>query len=1048
LPRTHVWTFVLATLLFLRLVTAYGDIALISVEDTDVYANGGILDEKNGTPCVNCPPLNLDAGSESSGTDLFGNPVSASAHSKVTGVQITVDPSGVVQITGSGTVDAKQTRASAIAHATIIGNLKFRLTGNSYNCTVTGSESASNSVNQEITCAFGFGQLNGTSVNIDETLVTGSKPLSFSGTLPPGDYNLWTTLSAGVTANSEGSGTDSEISGSMNFQITLTPVALPTPTPTPTPTPEIRWNNANGGLFGTASNWDPQRVPGVNDNVVFDLLGSYNIDLSQNVTNKKVRANGAGVNVTLSLNGFTYVTDQFTTGGLSGDNGSLTLTGSTANVPATLAAGSFAAQTAPPPGQGGTHESALLAVRNGFPTTITGRVLEQTPSAVINGELRVTSLGTQVDADAMSVASHAGDVGTLLVSDQAAVDNKFATVGEDAGDLQTAPATGGVGISDSGSWSISDLLTIGKSGVGRVNITTDGQLYSGSFCLLGDEAGSSGVITVDGAGSQLLLNDVTIVGYGGSGTIKLTNVASATVGTLQVGYQPGSAGEVRAEEASVLTADNLFIGGQGSGALVLNEGGVAVSQNVLIGLANGGSGHVTLGSDSVLRVQQKLIAGGAGSGSLEIARGIVTIGEASAGSAYGKVLVGPGGILAGNGTIIAREIVLSGGTNVFNGAQIQPGNSPGTLTLQGDFTQELNSKLVMEVAGLNDGEFDVLHVTGDATLGGTLELVFLNGYLPKTGDVLPLLQIDGNISGSFSEITFPQLLPGFQVSTEFVNGVYKLTALNDAVLAPTSLLNISTRLRVGTGDNVLIGGFIITGNQPKRVMVRAIGPSLSTAGVSDALADPTLELHDATGALIGQNDNWQNTQVGGVITQNQVAEIQASTIPPNAVAESAIIATLDPGAYTAIVAGVNNTSGVGLVEVYDLSAATPAKLANISTRGFVGTGDNVMIGGFIVGNQTIKVLMRGIGPSLASAGISNALQDPTLELHDGNGTLIGLNDNWKDSQRSEIEATTIPPSDDREAAILATLTPGPYTAILRGVNNSTGVALVEAFNVP
>jgi hypothetical protein len=253
---------------------------------------------------------------------------------------------------------------------------------------------------------------------------------------------------------------------------------------------------------------------------------------------------------------------------------------------------------------------------------------------------------------------------------------------------------------------------------------------------------------------------------------------------------------------------------------------------------------------------------------------------------------------------------------------------------------------------------------------------------------------------------------------------------------------------VGTGEDVLIGGFIVLGTEPKRILIRAIGPSLEAAGVIGALADPTLELHDSTGALVGQNDNWQTTQIGGVIAGEQFAQIYTTGVPPTSDAESAIIATLDPGAYTAILAGANSSTGIGLVEVYDLGPANaPAKLANISTRGLVQTGDNVMIGGFIIGNQTSEVLVRGIGPSLTALGVDGALADPMLELHDVNGDLLASNDNWRSDQEAEIEATTIPPNDDLESAILRTLAPGAYTAILRGVGDATGVGLVEAYNL-
>ena len=261
----------------------------------------------------------------------------------------------------------------------------------------------------------------------------------------------------------------------------------------------------------------------------------------------------------------------------------------------------------------------------------------------------------------------------------------------------------------------------------------------------------------------------------------------------------------------------------------------------------------------------------------------------------------------------------------------------------------------------------------------------------------------------------------------------KSSALTDAAPA-VHLANISTRLPVGTSDNVLIAGFIITGTQPKKIIVRGLGPLLP---VSENLSDPTLELHDSSGALVAANDNWRDAQEEG---------LKATTIPPNNDYESAIVKSLNPGAYTAVLAGKGVTTGVGLVEVYDLDLTVDSKLANISTRGFVGQDDNVLIGGAIVlGSGTTTVIFRALGPSLAS--VAKALQDPVLELHDGQGGLIASNDNWQDSQADAIRATTIPPTDPREAAIVRQLTPGAYTAIVRGKNNSTGVALIEAYQI-
>src|SRR5438874_1565392 len=255
------------------------------------------------------------------------------------------------------------------------------------------------------------------------------------------------------------------------------------------------------------------------------------------------------------------------------------------------------------------------------------------------------------------------------------------------------------------------------------------------------------------------------------------------------------------------------------------------------------------------------------------------------------------------------------------------------------------------------------------------------------------------------------------------------------------LLNISTRARVLTQDEVLIGGFIITGAQDKTVLIRGIGPSLTTFGIAMPLADPTLELHDHTSALIVSNDNWRDSQQ---------SQISATGLAPSSDSESVILATLAPGAYTAVLRGKAMTTGTGLVEVYDVDQNPNTQIANLSARGFVGTGDDVMIGGTIFHGSpgtAYRILVRAIGPSLSRMGVASSLLDPALSLHDANGNVIVTDDNWKDSEESEIAATGLAPTDDRESAIVATLPGGAYTAIVRGVNGTTGVGLVEVFNL-
>jgi hypothetical protein len=270
------------------------------------------------------------------------------------------------------------------------------------------------------------------------------------------------------------------------------------------------------------------------------------------------------------------------------------------------------------------------------------------------------------------------------------------------------------------------------------------------------------------------------------------------------------------------------------------------------------------------------------------------------------------------------------------------------------------------------------------------------------------------------------------------------TATATATVAPTATpaaqaINLSTRMRVQTGDNVGIGGFIITGNAPKQVLLRGIGPSLASAGIPTPLADPVMELHGPAGFTTIVNDNWRDDTLSGPI-------IQATGLGPTNDLESAILVTLNPGAYTAILKGKNNTTGVALVEVYDLAQPVASKLANISTRAFVGTGGDIMIAGFILANNSNNdnVILLGNGPSLTQFGVPNVLADPKLELRDSNGVLIIMNDNWQDNPACVAAGVAL--RNPLESCIAVTLAPSQYTALLYGVNNGTGVGLIEVYD--
>jgi hypothetical protein len=258
---------------------------------------------------------------------------------------------------------------------------------------------------------------------------------------------------------------------------------------------------------------------------------------------------------------------------------------------------------------------------------------------------------------------------------------------------------------------------------------------------------------------------------------------------------------------------------------------------------------------------------------------------------------------------------------------------------------------------------------------------------------------------------------------------------------PSRLANLSARINIGADEAVGIGGFIISGNAPKSVLLRGIGPSLTAylGPPSSSLPDPVLELHASNGSLLATNDNWRDTQQ---------SKIQTTRLQPSDDRESVILTTLGPGAYTAILRDKNNTTGIGLIEAYDLSPDADSKMANLSARGFVGTGNDVMIAGLIPrGDDVTRVILRALGPSLQSADIADFLADPVLELHDSNGTLVTANDDWRESQESEIQATGLAPASDKESAIVFDLPPENYTAIVRGKDNATGLALFETYRL-
>ena len=366
---------------------------------------------------------------------------------------------------------------------------------------------------------------------------------------------------------------------------------------------------------------------------------------------------------------------------------------------------------------------------------------------------------------------------------------------------------------------------------------------------------------------------------------------------------------------------------------------------------------------------------------------------------------------------------------------------------------DINSFEVIQTTGPNEGPRSPGAPTVNAGMDQMVEFpasVTLQGSVNAAPDRVTATQwrlYSGPGEVAFENATQPTTAASFSAPGTYTlmlsadDGVHAVAydAVVVNVTRRNSLANISTRVDVQSGEKVAIAGFIINGSAAKRIIVRAIGPSMDAIG-SAVLADPTLELYDSAGQLLFANDNWKDSQEQAV---------RDSTIPPSHDRESAIVMSLQPGSYTAVLRGRNDTSGVGLVEVYDLERSAASKLANISTRGAVGADGAAMIGGLILSDgDPARVLLRAIGPSLAAAGIQDPVHDPQIELFDRDGAKIAGNNNWKDSQQAQIESTGAAPTTDAEAAIVIELTPGAYTAVVRAVDSHSGVALVEAYNLP
>ena len=571
------------------------------------------------------------------------------------------------------------------------------------------------------------------------------------------------------------------------------------------------------------------------------------------------------------------------------------------------------------------------------------------------------------------------------------------------------------------------------------NVTTNGTVNLSDFTMSNGSTGdlashggninnaSTGIVNVD----RCTVKNGFVFGSGGGianiggGRVNVTGSLIDTNGAVG-----GGGGIANSNLGIVTVSDSTFTGNQTSaaqgqapfGGAILSFSGTSNITNCTISgnTANGPGGGI------------------AGADTLNITNCTI-IGNSATGSGLTGGNLG-GGIYSAGGTLNVKSCIIAGNTATDAGPDVNGSFNSAGFNLIGKTDASTGFTAATDLTGTSASPLDPeLDPNGLQDNGGLTKTVLLLAGSPAidqgTSDGLTGSLAEDQRGSGFSRTADDPAVTNAVGGDGTDIGAFEVQAAPTPT--PTTFGNISTRLRVETGDNVLIGGLIITGTQPKKVIVRAIGPSLPLAGV---LADPTLELHDGAGILIASNDNWMDAP--------NKQEIIDSTIPPSNDLESAILTTLDPGLYTGIVRGVNDTTGIGLVEAYDLDNTVDSNLANISTRGLVQIGDNVMIGGFIlVGTDGQKVIVRAIGPSLGDFGVADPLADPTLELHDVNGVLVATNDDWRNDQEAEIMATNLAPTNDAESAIVQTLAPSLYTAIVRGKNNTIGVALVEVYNL-
>jgi hypothetical protein len=661
----------------------------------------------------------------------------------------------------------------------------------------------------------------------------------------------------------------------------------------------------------------------------------------------------------------------------------------------------------------GTNAAGTAAIPNG-----TGIFLLRTVNVVIGGTTagagNVIS-GNQTYGLRISNGSGSTGVGNLIQGNR---------VGTNAAGTAALPngAGGGGGIlleetqntTIGGTTPSARNIISGNTGIGVIISSGDppamDNVVAGNY--IGTNAAGTAAIGNSGSGIQI---------YGGGGPIGVNTIGGTAAG-----------------------ARNIISGNSVSGVDVDNAAN-AVIQGNFIGTDINGTGNLgNLGYGVSLSNASDNLVGGT----------VAAAGNVIAFNGSNNQSSGGVGVPAGTGNSILRNSIFSNtgaaastsglGINLFGGVETNgvTANDPGDADTG---PNNLQNYPVLTSVSSGGGMTNIAGTLNSAPNTMYRLEFFANDEIDPTGYgegqfFLTSTNLPTDSSGnlSFNIPVSPQIGPNQRVTATATDPAGNTSEFSGAI---GQLLNLSTRMRVLTGNSVLIGGFIIGGTDNVEVLLRALGPTLQQFGVAGPLQDPTIELHDGNGTLLASNDNWKDTQQ---------ADIQATGLAPPNDKESAILMKnpgLAPGKYTAIVSGKNNTTGVGLVEAYDLNKSPNTTLTNISTRGFVDTDQNVMIAGVISGDGIVKVIVRALGPTLMQFGVNNVLADPTLEVHDVQGNLLASNDNWKDTQQAEIQASGKAPPNDLESAIIIVRPPANTTAIVRGKNNTTGNALVEVYTL-